>query len=85
MFGRMKDMAQQIQMMQKMMADPNFKAFISHPKVQELFRDPAFKQIAQQRDFQKIAAYPPFAALMRDPEVGVLMAKIDPKSLFGNG
>ena len=79
MFGKMKDMMGQMQMMQKLMQDENFKAFISHPKVQELFRDPEFKDVAKTRDFAKIAAHPKFAALARDPELSQLLVKINPK------
>ena len=79
MFGKMKDMMGQMQMMQKLMQDENFKVFISHPKVQELFRDPEFKDVAKTRDFAKIAAHPKFAALARDPELSQLLVKINPK------
>ena len=43
----MKGMMGQFQMMQKLMADENFKAFISHPKVQEVFKDSEFKEVAK--------------------------------------
>mgnify|MGYP001561670486 FL=1 len=72
----------QFQMMQRLMADENFKAFISHPKVQEVFRDPEFKEVAKFQDFGKIAANPKFTALMGDPELAALMAKIDPKKFM---
>lgn len=80
MFGKMKDMMAQMQAMQKLMQDENFKAFISHPKVQALFQDPEFKEVAKSRDFGKIAAHPKFAAMAQDPEVASLMMKINPKS-----
>ena len=82
MFDKMKDMMGQFQMMQKLMKDDNFKSFISHPKVQELFRDPEFKEIAKTRDFAKIVASPKFMALMKDPELSSLMAKINPKDFL---
>ncbi len=66
-----------LQMMQKLMQDENFKTFISHPKVQELFKDPEFKVIAQTKDFSKILLHPKFALLMREPELSSLMAKIN--------
>ncbi len=78
MFDGMKNMAAQMQMMQKLMKDDNFKAFISHPKVQELFRDPEFKDVAKSRDFSQIATHPKFAALMKDPELSSLLMKINP-------
>ena len=83
MFGGMKDMMGQLQMVQKLMKDENFKAFISHPKVQALFQDPEFKEVAKTKDFSKIAVHPKFASLTRDPEVASLMAKINPKDLMG--
>ncbi len=82
MFGNMKDMAQQMQMMQKLMQNPDFRAFISHPKVQELFKDDEFKEVAKSRDMMQITTHPKFMALMKDPELAALMAKIDPKNLF---
>lgn len=84
MLDKMKDAAQQLQMMQKMMKDENFRAFIANPKVQELFRDPEFKSLVQGKDYAKMAAYPKFAALMQDPELASVMTKIDVKG-FLNG
>ncbi len=83
MFDKMKGMMGQLGLMQRMMGDENFRAFASHPKVQELFKDPAFKEIARSKDFSRIAMYPGFAALLQDPEVAALMAKIDPRSFLG--
>ena len=85
MFENMKGMMGQFQMMQKLMADENFKAFISHPKVQEIFKDPEFKDVAKSQDFAKILSHPKFAALMRDPELATLMAKINPQKFMQNG
>ncbi|MCG3176160.1 MAG: hypothetical protein MOGMAGMI_01101 [Candidatus Omnitrophica bacterium] len=82
MFGKMKGMMDQMQMMQRLMKDENFRAFVSHPKVQELFKDPTFKEVAKTQDFMKIAAHPKFAAVLRDPEVAALMAKINPQQLM---
>lgn len=82
MFGKFKEMGAQLQMMQKMMSDPDFRAFISHPKVQAVFQDPEFKETAKSRDFATILGNPKFAALMKDPEVAALAAKIDPKKFM---
>ena len=82
MFGGMKDMMGQFQMMQRLMQNPDFKTFISHPKVQELFKDDDFKDVAKTKDFTKILAHPKFAALMRDPELAGLMAKFNPKDFI---
>ena len=80
MFDRMKGMMGQMQMMQALMKDENFKAFISHPRVQELFRDPEFKEVAGARDFGRIAAHPRFVEVTRDPEVAALLVKINPQN-----
>lgn len=85
MFDKMKGMMDQFSMMQRLMKDENFKAFISHPKVQELFKDPEFKDVAKSQDFNRIVSHPKFAALMRDPEVAPLMAKLNPQSFLGGG
>ena len=82
MFNKMQGMMGQLQMMQKLMVDENFKAFISHPKVKELFKDPEFKDVAKSQDFSRILANPKFAGLMRDPELAALMAKIDPQKFM---
>lgn len=76
MLAQMQEIAGQFQIMQKLMQDETFKTFIAHPKVQELFKDEEFKEVAKSRDFNKILAYPKFATLMRDPEIAPLMAKI---------
>ena len=81
MFGGMMN---QIKMMQELMRDENFKAFIAHPKVQGLFRDPEFKDVAKSRDFSKIAAHPKFMQLARDPELSRLLLKIDPQRFMRN-
>ena len=86
MLDGMNGMMDQMKMMQDMMRDENFRAFISHPKVQELFRDPEFKLVAGTRDFSKIMEHPKFMELGRDPELSQLLLKIDPKRFIkGNG
>ncbi len=82
MFDKMNGMMGQFQMMQQLMADENFRAFISHPKVQEVFKDPEFKEVAKSKDFGKIVMNPKFTELKRDPELAALMAKIDPKKFM---
>ncbi len=76
MFGKMKDMMGQMQMIQKMMKDENFKAFMAHPKVQELFKDPEFIAMLKTQDFKKIAAHPKFSVLREDKELADLAAKL---------
>ncbi len=82
MFDKMKDMMGNMAMMQRMMQDENFRAFVSHPKVQTLFRDPEFKEVAKTRDFSKIAVHPKFMALSQDPELAAMMAKMDPQKFM---
>lgn len=82
MFDKMKGTMQQFQVMQKLMQNEDFKNFISHPKVQELFKDPEFKEVAQTRDFSKIMRHPKFSLLMRDPQVSSLMSKLNPKEFL---
>ena len=68
----------QMKMLQRLMQDPDFRLFLGHPRVKELFRDPEFQEIAKSKDFARMAAYPKFAELMRDPELAALMQKIKP-------
>jgi len=77
-----KDKMKQMGMLQRLMKDENFKAFISHPRVQEVFKDPEVQAIMKSGDMTKISANPRFNALMMDPEVAPLLAKINPKDLF---
>ena len=82
MFGKIKNAMDQLKMMQQLMKDDNFKAFISHPKVQAMLKDSEFQQLIKQQNWVKLGTHPKLAALMKDPEVAPLMAKIDPKALF---
>ena len=82
MFDKMKGMMKQMQLMQKLMKDEHFKAFISHPKVQELFKDPEFQELIKKQDMAKLQSHPKLMAMLNDPDVRPLMAKIDPKALF---
>ena len=76
MFGKMKDMAAQMQMVQKLMKDENFKALITHPKMQELLKDPEFLELMKTKDFQKAASNPKLAVLKDDPELLQLISKV---------
>jgi hypothetical protein len=82
MFDKVKGMMQQMQLMQKLMKDEHFKAFITHPKVQALFKDPEFLELMKKQDMAKLQGHPKLMALLSDPDVRPLMAKIDPKVLF---
>jgi hypothetical protein len=81
MFEKLKEKLRQMQMMRRLMKDENFKAFISHPKVKALFRDPEFKEVAGARNFDRIAAHPKFIKITKDPEVAALLIRINPKTL----
>ncbi len=82
MFDPLNGTMDQFQMIQSLMQDENFKAFISHSKVQELFRDPDFREVAKDRDFSRILSHPKFTELMRDPELSRLMASVDFKKFM---
>ena len=82
MFGKMGDMMKQLQMMQKLMKDENFKAFISHPKMQELIKDPDFMALMKKQDMPALQKHPKFGSVMRDPEILELIRKIDFKTLM---
>jgi F0F1-type ATP synthase delta subunit len=83
MFGKMGEMMKQFQTMQTLMKDEHFRALLSHPKVQTLFRDPAFQEAVKSKDPSKIMSHPQLAELLRDPDVAPLLAKIDPQALLG--
>ncbi len=76
MFGKMKDMAAQMQIIQKLMKDENFKALIAHPRMQELMKDPDFLELMKTKDFEKAASNPKLAGLKSDPELLQLMSKV---------
>lgn len=82
MFGKMGDMMKQLQLMQKLMKDENFKAFISHPKMQELIRDPEFMELMKKQDMPALQKHPKFGTTMRDPEILALIRKIDFQKLM---
>ncbi len=76
MFGKVKDFMGQMQLMQKMMQDENFKAFISHPKIQVLMKDPEFIELLKSKDIQKISGNPKFSILRDDRELADLAQKM---------
>ena len=77
MFGKMKGMMDQMQLIQKMMKDENFRAFISHPKIQEMFKDPELQEMMKKQDMSKMMTHPKFAALREDSELAALAAKLN--------
>ncbi len=83
MFDKFKNAADQFKMMQKMMQDENFRAFMQHPKVQAIFRDPEFQEVVRSKDQAKIMNHPKMKTLTTDPEILQLMTKIKFQDLFG--
>ena len=81
MFDKFKDMMGQFQLLQRLTKDENFKAFMTHPKVQELLCDPDFQELIKIKDRAKLSAQPKFAALMGEPELASLAAKLKPQDL----
>lgn len=78
MVGKFGNMMEQMKMLQRLMQDENFRKFMSHPKVRELFKEPEFQEVMKSKDFARMAAYPKFAELMKDPELSELLQKIKP-------
>ena len=76
MFDKMKSFMSQMQLMQKLMKDENFKAFISHPKIQVLMKDPEFVELMKSKDFQKVSSHPKFSVLRDDKELAELARKM---------
>ena len=83
MFGKMNDFMKQMQLMQKLMQDENFKAFMSHPKIQSVFMDPSFQETLKTQNQAQIINHPKLAGLKGDPEVTALLVKLDFKKLMG--
>ena len=82
MFGKMNDFMKQIQLVQKLMKDENFKAFLSHPKIQAAMMDPTFQESLKTQDPAQILNHPKLASLKNDPEVVTLLSKLDFKKLM---
>jgi len=78
----MANIMDQMKILQKMMTDPNFGKFMSHPKVQELARDPEFQETMSTKDPEKIKAHPKLKDLSTDPELRDLMTKINFDDIF---
>ena len=82
MFGKFHEMMNQMQALQRMMKDENFKTLMSHPKIQELLKDPDFQGAVRSQDMAKIATHPKLQELLQDPELSAKMKKMDPR-MFG--
>ena len=77
----MGDMMAAFGKMQTLLKDENFRNFISHPKVRELFGDPEIAILSQSRDFAGLFAHPKLQSLMTDPEIRGLISKLDLKQV----
>jgi len=82
LFGKMGDMMKQMQLMQKLMKDDNFKALMAHPKVQELLKDPEFREAIKGQDFSALQSHPKFSGVMSDPELVKLISKLNLQDLM---
>ncbi len=76
MFGKAKDMMDQFKLVQTLMKDENFKAFMAHPKIQTLMGDPEFLAALKTQDMQKISSNPKFSVLREDRELALLASKL---------
>ena len=76
MFGKGKEMMDQLKLVQTLMKDENFKAFMAHPKIQVLMKDPEFVSALKAQDFSKISDHPKFSELRSDKELAELAAKL---------
>ena len=47
MFGKFKNMGQQMKMAQEMMKNEKFRTLIANPKIQALMMDPEFQALAK--------------------------------------
>lgn len=81
MFGAWKTALDQFKQLQTMMKDDHVRAVMGHPKIQELFRDPAFQAAVKSKDPAKVMSVPKFAALLRDPELAPLLSKLKDAAL----
>ena len=79
MFDKMKSGMEQMRMVQKLMADENFRAFMTHPKIQELLKDPEFQEALKKQDTSKLFSHPKFASLRNDPELAQLASRLNLK------
>jgi hypothetical protein len=77
MFGKMKNMMDQMKMVERLMKDENFKAFMSNPKIQTLLQDPEFQEVLKTQDFNKMMNHPKFASLKGDQELVELIKKLN--------
>ena len=80
MFDKMRTAMQQLQMMQRLMKDEQFKPLITHPKMQAILKDPEFHALVKAQNAGAITAR--LAPLAQDPELAPLLKKLNPQTLF---
>lgn len=73
---------EQFKLMQRLMKDENFRAFIGHPKVQELFKDPEIQAAMKSNNPAAIMNHPKLLALRGDPELAQIIPKLNFKDLM---
>lgn len=81
MFDSQKNWLGQFEKMKQWLKDEDFRAFLSHPKVQELLKDDEFRKTLEEKNMFKLMANPKISALMSDPETRSFMMKLHSKSL----
>ena len=84
MFGQLSEWFEQLRNAQHLMKDERFRALISHPKVQDVLRDPELQTLMKAKDMTRIAGHPKFLSLIRDPEVNRLIASLNPGTFLGS-
>ncbi|MBI3306997.1 MAG: hypothetical protein HYZ84_04255 [Candidatus Omnitrophica bacterium] len=77
-----RNMAEQLKLMQRLMQDDNFKAFMGHPKVQDLFKDPQIQQAMKSKNADLVMNHPKMMALRNDPELAQIISKLNFKDLM---
>ena len=84
MFGKLSELFEQLRHAQHLMKDERFRSLLSKPRVQEALRDPELRALMKAQDMLRIAGHPKFRSLMQDPEVGRLIASLNPGEFFGS-
>ena len=82
MFNKLNEMKDQFLLMQKLMQNEDFKAFVSHPKVQEFFKDTEFLSLIKNKQLDRLTFHPKFKSIMKDPKLAALFSKLNPKDLL---
>jgi len=82
MFDGMNDTKQQMELIQKLLKDENFRQLMMHPKFQSLMQDAEFMEAVKSRDKSQIMTHPKFVELKDEPGLKDLFTKIDFESFF---